>query len=389
VLGRIRRTTVLLSCCLAWAALAGAAPDLAARRAIGSMIVFPDDHRADLYYYAPLEMRLATGPDGRPELSFLEMRYTGSGMSRDRGLVLHRSLLTARVELPARSADELARCARTLGGAGRAPDLQPLPLRRIEAALVYTAIAPEDSATGVLAGGRIQGSRESEGPPDQGYWNERVFTVGVDSLTSQVFHSTLAKGQLSLSLGFAFVADGRLAAEPWGAIDGPASVSDALRAAFAAAADSGAARDSVLRRVVVAGAIPIRVDVRRWPDLLRRVDVGDASGYAALDLYCYDFRDNRRPDLYERQVEVEGESVGGRAVRLQAVFARAHPDVYSVSLRFPVAVKLDRPYRYRVTDVRSDGSSTQGSWSTGRDWVDLLDLTTPTLPTARGVRPIR
>jgi hypothetical protein len=371
------------------ASVAFAAPDLAQRRVVGSSIVFPDDRRTDRFYYAPLEMRLVTAADGRPELSFLEMRYTGSGLSRDRGLVLHRSLLTVRVELPSRSAAELTECARILGGAGRPPELWPLPIRRIESALVYASIGPSDTTTGVVAGGHLQGTRDAEGSPDAGYWNERVFTVAVDSLTSQVLHSTLERGQLSLSLGFAFVADGRLAAEPWGGIDGPASISDALRSQLAANADSSASRDSVLRRVVVAGAIPIRVDVRRWPDLLRRVDVSDASGFGALDLYCYDFRDNRRPDLYERQVEVEAESVGGRPVRLNAAFARDHPDVYSVNLRFPVAVKLDRPYRYRVTDVRSDGSSKQGSWSSGRDWVGLLDLTTGAFPTARGVRPIR
>jgi hypothetical protein len=385
-----RRLVLALSCCVPLAAPAWASPDLAQRRTVGSLIAFPDDRRADLFYYAPLEMHLVTATDGRPEFSFVEMRYTGSGLSRDRGLVVHRSLLTVRVELPSRSRDEIAECARALGASGRPAELQPLPIRRIEAALVYTTIGARDTTTGVVPGGRFQGSRDAEGPPDQGYWNERVFTVGVDSLTAQVLHSTFAQGQLSLSLGFAFVADGRLAPQPFGAVDGPAEVSDALRRVLsAAAADSGSSPDSALRRVVVAGAIPIQVDTRRWPDLLRRVDVGDASGFAALDLYCYDFRDNRRPDLYERQVEVEAEAVGGRPVRLQAAFARAHPDVYSVSLRFPVAVKLDRPYRYRVTDVRSDGSSKQGGWSSGRDWVGLLDLTTPAFPAARGVRPIR
>lgn len=386
----MRRITVFLACGIAFAAVAFAMPDLANRRTVGSMVVFPDDGRADLFYYAPLEMRLVTGPDGRPEFSFVEMRYSGSGRSRDRGLMVHRSLLTMLVELPARSADELARCAQSLGGAGRPSELRPLPIRRIEAALVYTSIGTKDTTTGELPGGRIQGSRNAEGPPDEGYWNERVFTVGVDSLTSQILHSTLSEGQLSLSLGFAFVADGRVAAEPWGAVDGPPSVSDALRRQLSAAAmDSPASRDSIVRRVVVAGAIPIRVDAGRWPDLLRRLDVDDASRFAALDVYCYDFRDNRRPDLNERQLEVEAASVGGRPVRLQAAFARAHPDVYSVSLRFPVAVKLDRPYRYRVTDVRSDGSSTQGSWISRSDWIGLLDVTTSSLPIPPGVRPIR
>jgi len=384
-----RRIAFAIAWALALGALrAEAAPDLAGRRVVGSTIVFPDDRRSDLWYYAPLEMRLVSGADGRPEFSFVEMRYTGSGRSKDRGLILHRSLLTLRVELPAYGANALADCARSLAAGGRTPELRPLPIRRIEAALVYAAIgASADTAAHEIPGGRFQGSRDAEGPPDAGYWNERVFTVGVDSLTAQVLHSTLEAGQLSLSLGYAFLADGHLAAAPWGAVDGPPEMADALGRELSAS--NPATRDSALRRVVVAGAIPLTVDLRRWPDLVKRVDVDDASGFPVVDVYCYDFRDNRRPDLYEKQLEVEAESVGGGPIRLQAAFARAHPDVYSVSLRFPVAVRVDRPYRYRVTDLRPDGSSTQGNWSAGHDWLGLLDLTSPAPPNTRGVRPIR
>jgi hypothetical protein len=160
-------------------------------------------------------------------------------------------------------------------------------------------------------------------------------------------------------------------------------------AADGAAAAGGASR--ILRRVVGSGSIPIRVDARQWPDLLRRIDV-DANareGFPSIDVYCYDFRDNRRPDLYEKQVEIEGETVGGPPIRMQIAFARAHSDVYSVSIRFPVAVRLDRPFRYRVAELWPDGTSRQGGWSTGRNWLGLLDVTTPAAPAGRGVRPLR
>src|SRR5438093_12672439 len=101
-----------ISCCAAvmsWgivlAAAAGAVPDLASRRTVDAMAVFADDRRLDLFYYAPLDIRLVTAPDGRPDFSFVEMRYTGSARNRDRGLILHKSLLTLRVQLPSRSTD--------------------------------------------------------------------------------------------------------------------------------------------------------------------------------------------------------------------------------------------------------------------------------------------
>lgn len=375
---------------LALGAPAHAAPDLATRRLVGPVVVFEDDQRPGLFHYAPAELRLVTADDGRPDFSFIDMRYTGNVVARDRGLTLHRSLVTLRVELPPHAPEVLAQCARALGAGGRAAELRPLPIRRLEAALIYTPIgAAADTGARALPGGRFQASRDREGPLAEGYWTERVFTVGLDSLTAQALRGAFEQGQLLMSLGYVVVADGRLAREPWGDVDGPPALVEALGHALAEGRPAGA--DSLRRRVVAAGVIPVRVDAARWPDLLRRVDLdaGSRSGYASLDVYCYDFRDNRRPDLYEKQVEVEAESVAGRPVRLLAAFARAHPDVYQTSLRFPVAVRLDRPYRYRVAEVRPDGTSTQGGWRAGGAWTGLLDLTTPAPSTAPGVRSIR
>lgn len=378
---------------LGLAPAADAAPDLASRRMAGAVMVFADDARPDLWYVGPSELRIATGPAGAPDVSFLEMRYVGNITAGTRGLVLHKSLVTMRVQMPPYSREDLDHAARTLAPGGRAVELRPLPIRRIEASLVYAPVgAGTDTSVRALPGGRIGGGGTSAEPAGEGYWSERVFTVGLDSLTAQAFRSAFEAGQLAMSLGYAFVADGRAAAEPWGAVDGPRELTAELERQLAGAAHGGgAARDSIARRVVRAGAIRVDIDARRWPDLMRRVDLEDGTraGYAALDVYCYDFRDGRRPDLYEKTVEVEAESVGGQPVRLQAAFARAHPDVYSATLAFPVAVKLDRPYRYRVAEFRPDGSSTRGSWRPGRDWVGLLDLTTPASPAAHGVRPIR
>jgi hypothetical protein len=386
------RRVTLAALLLSVVALAGGAdqasalPDLASRRPVGTLIVFSDDQRNDLFYYAPPELQLATGADGRPDLSLLEMRYSGNATSRDRGLIVHKTLLTMRIRIPAAERAELDRVARDLGTAGRPPELRPLPIRRIESALVYASIGGPDTAARVVPGGRFQGS----GATGDAFWSERVFTVGLDSLTAQAMHGALASGQLALSLAYAFVADGRVAPEPFGSVDGPPELAAELERQLQAAGRDSAARDSTTRRVVRAGAIRIGVDLKAWPEVVRRVDVEGRmpSGFAALDVYCFDFRDGRRPDLIEKTVEIEAESVGGRPVRQLVTFARAHPDVYSTGLRFPVAVRLDRPYRYRVLEFRPDGTSSTGPWAQGRDWVALLDLTTPAAPKT-GVRAIR
>jgi hypothetical protein len=132
-------------------------------------------------------------------------------------------------------------------------------------------------------------------------------------------------------------------------------------------------------RVVRAGAFAVSVDAGRWPELFRRVDIGERvpADYPLLDVYCYDFRDSLHEALYEKQVEVEAEGVGGRPVTARARFGRDQPDLYARSVRFGVAVRLDRPYRYRVTEVRDDGGSTVSPWLPRASWAELLDVTTP------------
>ena len=98
-------------------------------------------------------------------------------------------------------------------------------------------------------------------------------------------------------------------------------------------------------RVVRAGALAVAVDAARWPELFRHVDLGARvpPDYPLLDVYCYDFRDALHPSLYEKQVEVEAEGVGGRTVTARTRFGQDQPDLYALGIRFGVAVRLDRP----------------------------------------------
>lgn len=44
-------------------------------------------------------------------------------------------------------------------------------------------------------------------------------------------------------------------------------------------------------------------------------------------------------------------------------------------LRFPFAVRLDSPLRFRVREIASDGEETDFGWQE-RSWVGVLDVTT-------------
>jgi hypothetical protein len=288
------------------------------------------------------------------------MRYTGSAVGGDRGRVVYRSILNFRVTLPPPSASDLQSVRRALAAPGPI-ELRPLPIQRLDAALVYAPVGTAGEGT-ALPPGHFEAA-EGEAPAARGAsWTTRSYVLGLDAATAELFGRALTKGQLVLSVSYTFYAAGTAPAD-----------------AAPAGAPTAESEPGAGARVVRAGAFAVSIDAARWPDFLRRVDVNERvpPGYPLLDVYCYDFGDSRRPALYEKQVEVEAEGPGGGAVVARARFGRDQPDLYARSVRFGVAVRLDRPYRYRVTEIADDGTSAATPWRTRASWTELLDVTSP------------
>jgi len=380
------------------AAPTGAAPNLSTGRRIYTLTVYADSTKPQLFYYAPPPIELAKDSDGKPDFHFLMTRYTGTATSADRGVERYKSLISFRVRLPRIDPAELNRAAQSLGAQGRVPEIRPLPIRALRTALVYATVGSAGPDTVALPGGRFETDPGAPGAESDGYWTERVCSVGLDSLSAQVFQSALEKEQVILSVGYAFLADGSTdaALDPGQLTGSPALVAELQRQLGSLAPHDSAANVSHPLRVIGSGAIEIGLDVKRWPDLLRRVDLNDRvpPGYAALDIYCYDFNNSMRPDLAEKRVEIDAESIGGRRVKLDTMFRGTEPDIYSAGMRFPVAVRLDRPYRYRVSETKLDGSSTVGRWQEVSSWNKILDVTSsqtvdvPSSPPKLGVRSV-
>jgi hypothetical protein len=374
-LARARLATLacVAGAALGWPQAAAARPDLRRFQEAGPLRVYPDERVATRFYYRPGEIALAVSPEGKPAFDFLQIAYSGSAVSGDRGVIIHRNLLTLRVEMRGPSAQDL-RAARD--ALGRGAQLDPMPIRRLDAALIYaSAGSPDETA---LPGGHFEpGGEESGGT----FWDERVFSLAPDDATAQLFWEALKKGQLVLSIGYAFYADAAAPDQPIDQYTGSPQLVKALKdeAAGGGGDAEGERKPAPAALLVRAGANSIHVDVARWPDLLHRQEFSGnvPPGYALLDVRCYDFADGIRPDLARRKLEIEAQGVADAPVKLTTHFDRAAADVTTRSLRFPFAVRLDRPYRYRVIDITEDGAKTTGDWHTAESWSRMLDITTP------------
>jgi hypothetical protein len=90
---------------------------------------------------------------------------------------------------------------------------------------------------------------------------------------------------------------------------------------------------------------------------------------------CYDFRDELRPDLYAKQIDLEAERARGQTVRITLTFDVSRRDLSAISARFPYAVQMNRPFRYRVREIREDGTRIDGDWVSRESWADVIDIT--------------
>jgi hypothetical protein len=336
-----------------------------------------------LYYYGPKELELAQLDSGKPDVHFLLMRYVGTAAAGDRGAIVHRSLLSIRVMLPTIRAEEIRTAKQVLRTGGSDVEIRPLPIRRLEAALIYTQVgtAEEQATPATLPKGHFQESDNSPGTSSSdSYWTDRVYTLSLDAATAQIFWNALQQGQVVLSVGYAFIADGVAPPDVQVQLKGPKELTTELSRQIN---ESGVAPKSStpLRSVVQAGAFSVSADAQKWPDLFVRADLNEQvpPGYASLDVYCYDFQQGAT-DLYEKKIEIDAESVNGRRMRLQTSFKWKQPDIYARTLRFPFAVRLDRPYRYRIVETTRSGEIRQMPWTERTSWVQILDVTTPSSP---------
>ncbi len=370
--GNRRGGTLAVLAAIVLSAVAGPAmavqPSLDGARAAGPLTVFPDAEVAGRFYYVPGPIELATR-DGRPAVLFLLTRYSGTRLTDDQGEARLFAHLSFDVEQDAVGADELeqARSALASEGVSR-PDLRLMPIRRTEMQVVF---AP-------LGGGRADtlpsGDFENRGG-SAGTVSNRRYTLRLDPHSAEALWKMLQTERTLVSFSYAFVAAGTTGSG--GEIEVTGSIVGADEFEAPSTTRSGV---SEALRAVRADAFQVTIDPERDADLIQVVDVNaqraPQPGHGVLDIRCYDFRNGLRPDLAMKMIELEGEAANGRPARKTVMFKASEPDESVYRVRFPFAVRLDAPLRYRVREIARDGTEQDLGWQE-REWMGVLDVTTP------------
>ncbi len=360
-LATIRLATFCLVICLATSASAW--PLVGAARRIGDLRCYPDHADPALWWYVPDRLELAT-IDGRPGFSFDRYRYTGTALTGDRGEFWGRGVLTFQVRFAPAPAD-LARARgeiERLAGS-RAIALKPVPLDRIESAIVYAGIGEpgigepgvgEPGISGELHGGTWSGEAGSGGA---GLWTERTYEIGLSPSSADALWQLYHDHGLAVSLGYSLIGKGV-----------PASGGEY----------AGEEREPVAQTIVFAGnAIPIRVSPAACPECFANVEIDAriAAEYPFLEVYCYDFESGLAPtDLALVVVEVRATAITGERPREELRFAPRTG--FKAAVDFEFAVRLDQGYQYRVVRVFDDGHQQTDGWQAVDSWTGILDVTT-------------
>ena len=366
------------------------APDLPAQpvfeseRRMDDLVIFADHEEANRFYYAPGHLRLAE-QNGAPAVLFLLTRYVGTSARGDQGETSYFARLTFGIEMDGPSGESIRAAAdRISAETGRKPEIRPLPIRRLEAQVVFTPIGNE-AAPDTLTEGHLEVDRESERESNDGFWQQRTYALRLDRHSAEAVWKTLEDGQALVSFTYAFIAEGVPGGSGSGDVRVSSTASDEDRARLEASAgpdqdaDDSSSDTELIEQSVLADAFAVELDPQRHADLIMILDLNEMyvdPAYSVLDVQCYDFRNGLRPDLWMKKVELAAEAVNGRTARIAVTFRASEPDLHAESVRFPYAVRMDRPLKYRVVEVALDGSRTVSDWREKESWVGLIDVTT-------------
>ncbi len=339
------------------------------KRMIDGVSLYKDQVDPHVFYYEPGKLRIKKLSDGTPDFQFLDMRYTGSKCYNDQGEKSFMSLLQLGMEMKKLDKEILKRAKMKLPSKSK---VIPLPITGIHTQLIIPSTSTNPSKKDVVKKGVLESSGKESVSTTRGYWKTRVFAIRLNQYESQILMDCLKKKTLGLSLQYSFYADflGKSDIE----YAGSKEVEEHLHT------KEEEDKEIIENRIVQSDALPIKVDIEQYPDVVKQLDLNEEipPAYAGLEIKCYDFKENIRPDLFMKIIEIEAQSVDGvEIVKQEVKFLKKNTDLHTYHISFPYAIYVDTPMRYRITEIDIEGKRTVLEWKEKAECSSEIDITTP------------
>ncbi|MCY7310588.1 MAG: hypothetical protein LH619_07405 [Chitinophagaceae bacterium] len=357
--------------------VATAQPSVQSATIINGQKVFKDIKNPNLYYHLPADYKLAADASGKPFFSLIQMRYAGTNKTADAGIIKYNNLVQFKISADGAQQRKIQEAATELKRTNPLAELRMLPVRKFYSILVFASTADRSNAdtTDVINAGVSENSNE-QADVNNSYWNERTVSVRLTDADAQLVETALQKNQSLLSFSYAMYAAFTENNAATTSITGSNKLKKRWADHFQHAANPGNDTASTIL-LAKADVIDLGVDIVRWPSLIQKVDINERlpARYALFDVYCYDFNNEIRADLFEKKMEIKATSVNGKEITATLTFKQSQPEIYARSIRFGYAVRFDKPFYYRVSEINHDGDKVTTDWIQKEEWGALIDIT--------------
>ncbi len=355
-----------------------------AQPVVGSMImvneqaVYKDAVKNNVYYCMPTSYQIATDAEGKPEFALTQLRYTGTQAAGDAGVKKFHNRLQFRIIVSPETQQKFNALKTALKKINTNAILQPLPVRKFSSVLVFASI---QHGVPAADSGRIVKINHNEATDagatvNNSYWNERVIALQLTNEDAMLIESAIKNNQSAISFSYAMYTafTEKNARDLF--VQGNSTLGKQIKDYFKNELEQE--KDTAQQITMIqADAINLAVNISKWPQLILKVDINEKlpAKYALFDVYCYDFNNNLRPDLFSKKIEIKAFSVNGTEIVSAFAFKQTRPDLYAKSIRFAYAVRFDKPIHYRVTEIDNNGEVLTTEWKLKKEWSDIIDIT--------------
>lgn len=353
-----------------------AQPDFSVQYPLDSVMIYRDYKDSTHYYYHASNLYIAEEISGKPSFSFVQTRYTGSQRSGDQGYFRHRSFVQIKVRQTIPGNKLVAQIKANLRNRYNlgAVYLSPLNYKKIEAKLICPRIGEAPLVSEVA---------QAENEPaitQTADWQEKVFTLSLDNHTSQALWEVMQTGRSLLSIEYQMIAEGKTAMSTPDSAVFEITLSDSAtkQEKMLSMTESFEASSQVFgEKVVRADAIPILIDIGKYPDLLKQVDINEQipPEYPLLQVYCFDFQNHLSKSLLLKRVTLQAWGVNLERVQTTVTFRKTTPDKIFQTAYFKHAVLIHKPIRYKIMTIDSKNEGKESGWKAWHLYDSILDVT--------------